>query len=817
MKRFLLYSMVVILAGTAIAAFAATALIIWASNDLPSFTKVSDYRPPQVTTVYARDGSVLGYFYDEKRFLITLSQMAPMLPKAFIAVEDDQFYNHSGVDPVAIVSAFIDNMRSGRKTRGGSTITQQLIKRLVLSPEQTYTRKLKEAILAYRLEKYLSKDEILNIYLNQIYLGSGAYGVEAAARTYFGKHAEELTMAECAVIAGLARAPSDVNPYRDPARTKIRQHVVLQRMLTVGFITQAEYQAALSQPLAYRSTPDPSWKLGAWYLEEVRRYLIDYLSEANVHALKLPLDRFGRDALYNAGLNIYTGMDPEHQQAAETSLRQGLWEAARRYGWNGPIANIPAPERDKFLKDNPFSPQDLDDSNWVKALVERVTPAGLEVRLGTDYKGFIDAKSLAWTRNFNSKVAEQLAEQQRNANRPVLEGDAIWVSAVGAKGTSYPAARPAKEGKEAVPAYDPSTVAPAKPIALSLEQEPIVQGAVSSIETKTGDLVALVGGWSYKNSQFNRATQARRQPGSSFKAVVYSAALDHGFTAASMILDSPFVIPGEDGAKIWRPGNFDGVFYGPTLLRNAIARSRNLCTVRVDQQVGMDAVVERAHQLGITGNIPQELAISLGAYALPPLSMAEAYTAFATGGLHVKPRMITAITNVWGKTIQEFPPQMEQVITPQNAYLMASLLKDVVNAGTATRVKVLGRPVAGKTGTSNEERDAWFIGFTPYLVSSIYIGNDDMTPLGKQETGGRTAIPVFIYYHQAVDAEYPPDDFPVPPDIVMKSIDADTGLLSGPHTQKSLSLPFIAGTEPRQSSGQSAPKDSGEDLLKQMF
>lgn len=814
-KRILISGFLILLFLGALGAISGVALVFWASRDLPSYTQVSDYRPPQVTTVYAADGSILGYFYDEKRFLVTLAEMPPYLPKAFLAVEDASFYQHDGINPKAIIRAFITNMQAGTTVEGGSTITQQLVKRLLLTSEKSYVRKLKEAILAYRLERYLSKDDILNMYLNQIFFGHSSYGVEAAARTYFAKHVSELTLAESAVLAGLPQAPSRTNPYADPQATRDRQRHVLRRMLTENFITQEEHDAALEEVLVYRSMPDPSWKLGAWYLEEVRRMLIDFLKEENVRDLALPLERYGRDALYNAGLNIYTAMKPFHQHAAETALREGLYNTSKRHGWQGPVEHLEPEQYEDFFSKNVFVPQDLDNAGWVKALVTSVSGRDAKVRMGS-FTGVIAAKQMEWARAPNPALAPEDSGQIRTPNQILQVGDVVWVSAVGSTGDANPLGAPASlpgtPADQIIAPYDSKSVNFDKPIPLALEQIPAVSGALISEETESGDVVALAGGYEYNyNDQYNRATQAVRQPGSAFKPVVYSAAIDNGFTAASMIDDSPFV--GDRGTdenpSTWRPSNFDGNFRGPTLLRTALAQSKNLCTIRVAHAMGIQPILDRAREMGIEDNIPRDLSISLGSHAVTPLVITEVYSAFATGGQRVKPRLVHRIEDSWGHTIVTFAPEKIDAITPQNAYIMSTMLKDVIKSGSGFRAKYLKRPIAGKTGTSNEERDAWFVGFSPFLVTTVYTGYDTPKPMGKWETGSRVAVPTFAKYREKIEMEYPDEDFTMPPGVKLVSIDPENGFLAGVLTENAFELPFLTGTEPTAVSG--APRRRGDD------
>ena len=818
-KRVFLYCLVGMIGLGALGAAAFGAMVFWASRDLPPYTRIADYRLPEVTTVYARDNSILGYLYDEKRFIVSIDDMPEHLRRAFVAAEDGEFYEHTGINPKAIVSAAIDNIRSGRTKRGGSTITQQIVKRLLLTNEKSYIRKLREAILAIRVDKHFGKDWVLAMYLNEIYLGSGAHGIEAAARTYFGKHAKELTLAESAVLATLPQAPSVNNPYDNPIATKGRQRYVLDQMLKHGWITQAQFDDAYAQPLEYKSMPDPSWKFGAWYLEEVRRSLLAMFSEENVRARNIKIELYGKDAVYMAGLNVYTAMDPAHQKAGETALRQSLMETTKRQGWRGPIFTVEADKAAGYLEKNPFSPKELDDAGWARALVTEVTPSGATVRLG-GYKGHIAVSTMSWARTPNIRQAPD-GVNMKDATKILNVGDVVWVSAVGAKGDKNPVGKPFvapdSKGKGGTPEYVASAVKPETVIELCLEQIPEAEGAFVSLETETGDVVALVGGYQYsQTNQYNRATQARRQPGSSFKPIVYSASLEHGFTAGTMLLDSPYVTSAEVSSRTWRPGNYDGTFLGPMILRTALTKSRNLCTVQIAQRMGMEAIVEHAKKMGVEGDIPPELAVSLGAHEVTPLNMVSVYSAFADQGRRSIPRLITKVTDTWGQDIVVNEPQKIQTLSEQNAFIMASLLKEVVTSGTAYKARALNRPMGGKTGTSNEERDTWFIGLTPKLVTGVYTGYDKVQSLGRLETGGRTALPAFIYYHRKVDDLYPPDDFERPADIVFASVDALTGKLAGKGTEKSFYLPFMRGTEPRTRAGQRTEVESGEDILRQV-
>lgn len=781
----------------------AVGLYMWAARDLPGFTRIADYRPALTTTVLARDGSVLGHFYRENRFLLSLDEMPKMLPLAFLAAEDAGFYQHKGVDLLAIFRAFLINMKSGKETQGGSTITQQLIKRLLLTPERTYERKLKEAILAYRLERYLTKDEILTIYLNQTFLGPNAYGVEAAARTFFAKHARDLTLAECALLAGLPQAPSAYNPYRRPEAAKKRQMYVLGRLHEVGWISDDEYRAAVEEPLVYKTLQPDSGEEGDWYLEEVRRRLITLFSEENAARLGLNLPLYGEDAVYELGFTVRTAMEPKLQRDADNALKQGLEVFDRRLGWRGPVEKIPAGELERRLAEETFTPARLADGAWTKAIVTGVTEKSASVRLGS-YKGVIDVSTMRWARKPNPRVGSAYAPAVKDARKVLEVGDVVWVEAL---------------GPNAETPYDPAMIQPDTVIPLALRQKPEVQGALVSIETQTGDVVAMSGGYDFRESQFNRATQARRQPGSSFKPVVYSAALDNGFTAASVVLDGP-VVEFMDSGDVWRPGNYEKSFKGPMLLRTALALSRNLVTIRVAQEMGISKVIERARDLELEADFPEVLAVSLGAVALTPLNLTQAYTGFANGGQVSKARFILSVHDFWGAPLYEAQPDLRDAISAQNAFIMASMLKDVINAGTGSKAKVLGRPLGGKTGTSNDEKDAWFIGITPYLATGVYVGYDQVRAMGRDGSGSSAALPIFVSYAKEAFSAYPPDDFEAPEGITFAHVDAQSGYLAGPGSARALTLPFYTGSQPGSggvTTPDAAAAERGEDLLKQLF
>jgi len=761
---------------------AAFGLYKWAASDLPGFKKITDYNPPLVTTVYAKDNQVLGYFYKEKRFLVTLDQMSEWIPKAFLAAEDASFYQHDGVDLTAIARAFMANLKAGHTKQGGSTITQQIIKRLLLTSEKSYQRKIKEAILAFRLENYLTKEEILTIYLNQIFLGAHSYGVEAAARTYFNKHAKDLSVAEAAMLAGLPQAPSRYNPYKSWDQAKQRQRYVLEQMRALNWITAEQYDEAMAEEIKLESMPDPSWQIGAYYLEEVRRWLID---------------KYGEDAVYTGGMTVTTPCDLKHQGAAEKALRRGLLDSAQRRGWLGPVTHVNPGDIQAVLDEGPQDTANImDNSQPMKAWVSRVAKDQAYVRFGK-YNGIIPLKALWWIREPNIHKSHEEVPAPSDVSKVLKLGDVVLVTVA-----------EAPKNPEGV-------------WVLNLERDPLIEGALVSVKPDTGEVVALVGGYSFLRSQFNRATQARRQPGSAFKPIVYSTAIDNGFTPASIVLDAPIVYANDAEGKLWRPENFEGTFDGPTLLRTALVKSKNLVTIRVAQRIGISKIIERAKAMGLETEFPHDLSVSLGSAVVTLMNLCEAYTTFARGGSYIKPRTVLSVRSAWGEDMFASVPEAVDAISPQTAFIMATLMKQVVQNGTGWRAKILNRPVAGKTGTSNNEQDAWFMGYAPYLMTGVYVGFDEMKPMGKWETGSRAASPIWVDYRKVVEEDYPYQDFTQPPGIVMVRVDGDTGKLASSSSREEFFLPFKEGTEPTETggggSGGGETPVSQDDLFKQTF
>ncbi|OEU69139.1 MAG: penicillin-binding protein [Desulfovibrio sp. S3730MH75] len=799
MKKVYKISLIVMLLMGILGISSMAGLYYWASQDLPGFKNITDYSPPLVTTVYTHDNKVLGYFYKEKRFLVRIDEMTPLLPKAFLAAEDASFYEHDGVDFSAISRAFVANLKTGGIKQGGSTVTQQIIKRLLLTPEKSYKRKIKEAILAFRLEHYLEKDEILTIYLNQIYLGAGAYGVEAAARIYFAKHVSDLSIAECALLAGLPQAPSRYDPYKHPEKARARQLYVLGQMYAQGWIGKDEYNNAVDEPLVYQRMEDPSWQAGPYYLEEVRRWLID---------------KYGEETVYNGGLNVVTACDLKHQVAADAAIRNGLESSTRRRGWRGPLAELAPAEYAKFLTSEVIPFSELRPDKWVKVLVTKVSKKEALVKFGK-YSAKMPVTSMKWCRKPNIRKAPEDVRPVKDATKILKPGNVVWAKLTKAF---------FKDGSEVNFNQVDSDTPELGELnwLVGLVQRPVVQGGLVSMDPRSGEVKAMVGGYSFHSSQFNRATQAKRQPGSAFKPIVYSTAMDNGFTTASILMDAPFVYTDMVAGKLWKPQNFEGVFYGPTLLRTALVKSRNLVTIRLAQKMGVRKIIERAKVMGLNTEFPVDLSVALGSASVTLLNMVEAYSAFARGGSRVKARLVLSVNSPWGEQLYESKPEVHDAISPQTAYIMCSLLKEVVKHGTGWRARALGRPLAGKTGTTNNEHDAWYMGFSPYLLTGVFVGFDQLTPMGKYETGSRAASPIWVNYRKKVESDYPYMDFPQPDGVVMAKVDGSSGLLAGPGSTKTFFLPFKEGTQPTKIAGGAGDDSEGggsssEDLFKQTF
>ncbi|MCG6894006.1 MAG: penicillin-binding protein 1A [Desulfobacteraceae bacterium] len=749
------------------------------NEDLPRITTLADYRPPVITTVYSDDGRKISEFYKERRILTPLSEMPQQLVNAFIAAEDSRFYQHQGVDLLSIVRAFFKNLEAGTIVQGGSTITQQVTKSFLLTPERSYIRKIKEAILAYRIDKAFTKEEILYLYLNQIYLGNGAYGVAAAAENYFAKSVSDLTLAECAMLAGLPQAPSRYSPIHRPELAKQRQIYVLNRMVAEGYITNIQATEAINAKLDIKSRRN-------WYIEEVPEYT-EYIRRELENL-------YGAEALYTEGLKVYTAVNIELQRAARKDIEKGLRDLDKRQGYRGPEQHLAPEEMEAFSAklQAELDEQPLVEGRIIKALVVDVDDAGGQVtaRLGGEI-GVIPFKTMRWARKPDPDVAYYQASLRR-PSEALSVGDVIFVKILGKK--------PEGDTWE-----------------LDLEQTPIAQAALLSLETGTGNVKVMVGGRDFRKSQFNRAIQARRQPGSAFKPIIYAAALDKGYTPASVVIDSPIVFKDTERDFVWKPRNYKKHFYGPTLFRQALAKSRNVVTIKILREIGVSYAVDYAHRLGIESALEPNLSLALGSSGVSVLELVTAYSVFANQGYRVPPVFITRILDRDGNVLYEPATGREKVIEESTAYIMTSLLESVVKSGTGWRVRALKRPVAGKTGTTNDLFDAWFVGYTPQYVTGVWVGFDEEARLGEGETGSRAASPIWLAFMQEAHKDLPVKDFKVPEGVVFSKIDADTGLLPIPESEKTIFECFKEGTVPTEYTKRPDSVTEPEDFYKSVM
>ncbi len=746
------------------------------SKDLPDYSNLRDYKPNIVTRLYAGDGHLLAEFAQEKRVFVPIEFIPDQVKQAFIAAEDQNFYTHSGVDMKAVLRAIITNLKNagtGKRPEGASTISQQVAKNFLLTNELSYVRKIKEAILAYRMNKTLGKDHILELYLNEIYLGGGAYGVAAASLYYFGKSLEKLNIAEIAYLAALPKAPNNYHPVKNHDRALARRNWVIDRMLDEKYITKEQAELAKISPLEMRK--DTSKRVDApYFAEEVRRELSA---------------RYGEDSLYQGGLVVRTSVDPKLQKIAETSLREGLMAYDMRHGWRGAIKTLESMDDWRTQLEAIKRPNSM-LKNWELAVVLEVTDKSAKLGFVELDQGTLQLKDTKWAREYKNE-GYALGKKITSLNQVVKMGDVIMVEA-----------KPDSANNEHL-----------------LRQIPLVQGALIALDPHTGRVLAMQGGWSYRygTSEFNRATQAMRQPGSAFKPFVYLAALDKGFTPATLVLDAPFVL-NDKNAGTWKPSNYSNNFYGPTPIRIGIEKSRNLMTVRLADFIGMDLIAKYSDHFGITDNMPPLLANSLGAAESTLLRMTAAYGVLANGGKKITPTFIDRVQDRYGKTIfkhekrmcnscgdmikwesqpvPNIPDAREQIADKRTSYQMVSIMEGVVQRGTAASLRSLGRPLAGKTGTTNDSYDAWFIGFSPNLVVGVFTGFDSPRSLGKRETGTSLAVPIFKSFMADALKDKPPAPFRKPAGIRNVRINAKTGTRARSGDEKVIWESFLIGTEP---------------------
>jgi len=751
-------------------------------QDMPDYRQLAGYEPPVMTRVHAGDGRLLAEYAIEKRVFVPIRAMPRRVINAFLSAEDKNFYSHQGVDFIGVARAVIINVKNlGKKRRmvGASTITQQVAKNFLLTNEVSWERKVKEAILAFRIERAFAKDRILELYLNEIYLGYGSYGVAAAALNYFDKPLDQLTIAEVAYLAALPKAPNNYHPVKRHDAAIIRRDWVVGRMLEDGHISAEDATAARAEPLTIRQRSETQFVTAEFFAEEVRRELAA---------------RYGEKELYKGGLSVRTTLNPKFQEIADRAVRSGLLAYDRRHGWRGPLmrfeedqADQPWPKRLAALTPVPGI------GDWQVALVLDLEDAAAVIGLADGTKGRISLAHLKWARPWLKK--EKLGPRVKRPSDVLAKGDVIAVEAL----------LEDNEGK----VYAPGTY--------GLRQIPEIEGALVALDPHTGRILAMSGGYDHAKSQFNRVTQAKRQPGSAFKPFVYLAALDSGYSPSTLILDAPFVIDQGPGLPKWRPANYTKKFYGPSTMRLGVEKSRNLMTVRLAQTVGMDKVSQYASRFGVVANMPEQLAMSLGAGETTLLNLTAGYAMLVNGGKKITPTLIDRIQDRHGRkvfshdlrrcrecrasfwTSQPVPllaDTREQLSDPASAYQIVSMLKGVVDRGTGRSIHSIGKPLGGKTGTTNDSVDAWFIGFSPDLAVGVFTGFDTPRSLGKREQGASVAVPIFKAFMKEALADSTATPFRIPPGIRLVRVDATSGRPARSGDRKVILEAFKPGTVP---------------------
>jgi penicillin-binding protein 1A len=763
-----------------VAAICAVAGVLWHfSKDLPDYSQLQNYEPPVMTRVHAADGSLLAEYADERRLYLPIQAIPKLVTNAFIAAEDKNFYQHPGIDVYGIARAallYAENFGRGRRPQGASTITQQVAKNFLLTNEVSITRKIKEALLALRIERTYSKDKILELYLNQIYLGLGAYGVAAASLLYFDKSVHELTIAEAAYLAALPKGPNNYNPFRHRDEAIARRNYVIDRMMEDGYITADAGEKAKKEPLAVTVRPTGAHTFAAEYFaEEVRRYIFE---------------NYGEKKLYEGGLSVRTTLDPKLQVLARKTMINGLVNFDESQGWRGPVTKISL------------------DGDWGSKLAD--------VKSLSD----VDPWRLAVVLEVNDQSARIGLQPPRDPGGAVAKDRQVGIIPLEGVKWTKPGAS-AKRGLRVSEILAPGDVVYVDPLPeqgqFRLRQVPEISGAMVVMDPHTGRVLAMVGGFSYDQSQFNRATQALRQPGSSFKPLVYAAAIDNGYTPSTIVLDAPIEVDTGPGGGIWRPENYGGKFYGPSTLRFGLEQSRNVMTVRLAQDIGMPLIAEYAKRFGVYDELPPYLSYALGAGETTVLRMVTAYSMLDNGGRRVKPTLIDRIQDRYGHTIYkhdqrecigcdaekwENQPEptlidrRQQVIDPMTAYQITSMMEGVVQRGTATVVRDVGKPIAGKTGTTNDEKDVWFIGYSPDIVCGVYMGYDKPRHIARLATGGHLAAPIVRDFLKVALADKPPIPFRVPPGIKLIRVDAKTGMRATPGDPHTILEAFKPGTGP---------------------
>jgi len=789
------------------AAAAAVALFYHYGRGLPDYHQLADYEPPVATRVLAGDGRLLAEYATERRVYVPFEAIPKPVVQAFLSAEDKNFYSHPGVDVGSILRASLQNLvhlGDNRRPVGASTITQQVAKNFLLTNEVSLSRKIKEAILAIRIENTFTKDHILELYLNEIYLGGGSYGVAAAALNYFDKPLDQLTVAEAAFLAALPKAPNNYNPSRFPDAAKSRRDWVIDRMVEDGYLSSTEGAAAKNEPLVTRKSGAPEFANAGYFSEEVRRELVD---------------RFGEKALYSGGLSVRTTVDPALQGDADQALRDGLVAYDRRHGWRGALGKLelaPGSADDAWAAPLAAFQRPVGLGTWQLAVVLAVDATEATLGLGERDHGRIPFEELKWARP--ELPDEHVGPPPRRPADVLARGDVIAVEAVekAADGKPYPAGT------------------------YALRQLPELSGAIVVLDPHTGRVLAMSGGYQFERTrdEYNRAIQAKRQPGSAFKPFVYLTAMDNGFTPSSLVLDAPFVFDQGPGLGKWKPANYEHNFHGPMPLRFGLEHSRNLMTVRLAQNIGMDKVAATAERFGIVDQMPPQLAMALGAGETTLLRLTTAYSELVNGGKKTTPSLIDWVQDRHGKLIYrhdarpcpecsnvtwhdqdvpEIPDTREQLDDPRSIYQVVAMMQGVVERGTGVRARVLGKPIAGKTGTTEDDKDTWFIGFTPDLVCGVYMGFDQPRTQGPKEEGSSVALPVFIEFMQQALKDKPAIPFRIPPGLTMARVREADGLAAGPGDKGIVLEPFKPGTVPQAAGpvldGSESAGAAGETLL----
>lgn len=736
------------------------------SQDLPDVSNLKNYNPPIVSRVHASDGRLIAEFASERRVFMPINRIPQRVIDAFLSAEDKNFYRHPGIDFKGLLRAVSNNMSNygqGKRPEGASTITQQVAKNMLIGNDTTITRKIKEAILAFRIEQTFTKNQILELYLNEIFLGQRAFGVASAALSYFNKTVDELTVAEAAFLAALPKAPNNYNPEKYHKVAIDRRNWVLSRMLENGKITPPEYQDAIKQDIVMVPRNEKEfYRGGGYFTEEIRRELVQV---------------YGEDSVLKGGLLVRATIDPHMQDVANKALQNGLIAYDRQRGWRGPVAMIEDGQNVKDLLAK--TPLPVGAETWQLAGVSDFTSNSAEIILKDGKQGIIPNDELKWAKSKVSKPSDVLKIGQVVLVEKLLKGENVY----------------------------------------GLRQVPIVQGALVAMDANTGRVLAMAGGFSPTMSAFNRATQAWRQPGSSFKPFVYMTALENGFTPSSLILDAPISLPQGPGMPMWTPENYTHDYLGPTTLRVGLEKSRNLMTVRLAAQLGMDKIAATAEAFGVVDHLPRNLSMSLGAGETTVMRQTAAYAQMVNGGKKVVPTLIDSVQNKSGKIIYRhdvrackscqrvrwqdnlevpvIPDLRQQIIDPRTAYQMVHILEGVITRGTGTRIKGLPWPLAGKTGTSNDAKDAWFVGFSANLAVGIYVGYDHPKPLGAHQTGGTVAAPIFRDFMDGALKGTPPVPFRVPSGLRLVRVNPATGQLAEAGDPAAIWEAFKPGTEPK--------------------